>query len=465
MKMMKIYNTLTRKKENFKPIKDKKVGLYTCGPTVYNYAHIGNLRTYIFEDVLRRTLEHNGYEVKQVMNITDVGHLTSDSDTGEDKMEVGAKREGKTAWKIANFYALAFKKDLKRLNIRNPHVWCRATRHIKEQIELIKDLEKNGFTYQIKDGVYFNTAKLKDYGKLVGRKNLTGLKAGARIEIVPGKRNPTDFALWKLTLKGVKRQMEWVSPWGKGFPGWHIECSAMSMKYLGKTFDIHCGGIEHIPIHHTNEIAQSEAATGKKFVNYWLEGEHLLVEGRKMAKSLGNFYTLDALIKKGFDPLAFRYLVLTSHYRSKLNFTWKSLEAGQNALNNLYDFLRQPISQQPKTKDAVGIKTYEAKFKAAVSDDLNTPKAVSLVWQIIKDNTLSPKVKKQLLFKFDTVLGLDLNKIKPFKTPTKIKGLAARREIFRANKQFIQADTLRKKIEALGYVVEDTPQGPRVLRK
>lgn len=362
MTKLKLFNTLTRKKENFNPIpelrfarsvrgrprkailrgkgsrKNKRVGVYTCGPTVYDYAHIGNLRTYLFEDFLKRILLYNGYKVKHVMNITDVGHLTSDADTGEDKLEKGAAREKKTVWQIAQFYTQHFKKDLKNLNILEPDVWLKATETIKEQIDFIKQLEKKGFTYTIADGVYFDTSKLKNYGQIWGQKPET-LKPGARVAIVKGKKHPTDFALWKFTPKGVKRQMEWDSPWGRGFPGWHTECVVMAQKELGSPFDIHAGGIDHVPIHHKNEIAQSRAGFGNNLANFWLHGEFLITE-EKMSKSKGNIIILDTLIEKGFNPLAYRYLCLTAHYRSKLRFSWKSLEAAQNALRNLYDKIK-----------------------------------------------------------------------------------------------------------------------------
>jgi len=462
MIMLKLYNTLLRKKQIFRPLKDKKVGLYTCGPTVYDYAHIGNLRTYIFEDILRRVLEYNGYKVKHVMNYTDVGHLTSDADTGEDKMEKGARREGKSVWEIAEFYIKAFKKDAAALNILKPSLTPRATDHIKEQINLIKILEKKGFTYETKDGIYFDTSRLKDYGRLA-RLDIKGLKAGARIKMTEGKKNPTDFALWKFSPKNTKRQMEWDSPWGKGFPGWHIECSAISAKYLGQPFDIHTGGVDHISVHHTNEVAQSEAALGKVPAKFWLHGEHLLIETGKMAKSEGNFLTLNYLIEKGFNPLAFRYLVLTTHYRSKLNFTWRSLQAGQNALDTLYGKLREIKHETMRKVSSQSPAYYEKKFLSAINNDLDTPKALSVVWQIIKDNRLSSQDKKQLLLKFDKILGLGLDKIKPLKIPQKIKQLASQREILRINKQFIQADRLRKKIENLGYRIEDTSYGPKII--
>ncbi|MCX6789188.1 MAG: cysteine--tRNA ligase, partial [Candidatus Gribaldobacteria bacterium] len=375
--MIKLYNTLTRKKEEFKPIEAKVAGIYTCGPTVYWFSHIGNLRTYFFEDILKRVLLYNGYAVKHIMNITDVGHLTSDGDTGEDKLEKGALRENKTVWEIADFYTKHFQNDLKNLNIIEPTVWVKATDTIKEQIDLIKILEQKGFTYQITDGVYFDTAKLKNYGVLWGNKKPIELKAGARIEGVAGKKNITDFALWKLTAPGVKRQMEWDSPWGKGFPGWHTECVVMSIKGLGIPFDIHCGGIDHIQIHHTNEIAQAQGAYGKTMANYWLHGEFLNIEGNKISKSIGNVVNLDNLIEKGFNPLSLRYLFLTAHYRSSLDFTWKSLEASQNALQNLSTKILQFQTDQTPEHFVASklLATYQKKFLEFINDDLNMPKA------------------------------------------------------------------------------------------
>jgi cysteinyl-tRNA synthetase len=452
--MLKLYNTLTRQKEVFKPIKKKMVGLYTCGPTVYNYAHIGNLRTYIFEDILKRILLYNGYRVKHVMNITDVGHLVSDADTGEDKIEKAAQEAGQSPQEIADFYTKSFRRNLKDLNILEPNIWCKASEHIKEQIALIKKLEKKGFTYKIEDGIYFDTSKLKDYGKLA-KLDISGLKAGARIEMVPGKKNPTDFALWKFSPKNKKRLQEWPSPWGVGFPGWHIECAAMSIKYLGIPFDIHCGGIDHIPVHHTNEIAEAEAAYGKKFVNYWLHGEFLLLDKEKMAKSAGTFITLDTLIEKGFNPLAFRYLCLTTHYRSQLNFSWESLEAAQNALNNLY----QTISTYKAPYK--GPIEFENKFLEAINDDLDTPKALAIVWDLVK-SPLPTSAKIDCLFSFDRVLGLRLCEFwqEAKKIPKSIIKLVEQREAARKKQDFKKADQLRIKIKEKGYLVEDTPQGP-----
>ncbi len=458
--MLKLYNTLTRKKQVFKPLNKKalrrssgQVSLYTCGPTVYDYAHIGNLRTYIFEDVLRRTLKYDGYQVKQVMNITDV----------EDKIIKKAREQKKTIKQITRPFEKIFFDDVKKLNIEKAEVYPRATEHIKEIITLIKILIKKGFAYTGKDkSIYFDISKFKNYGKLSGLKKRQ-LKIGARIEADEYNKNEAqDFVLWKAAKPNEE---SWSSPMGRGRPGWHIECSAMAMKYLSgepsRTIDIHCGAVDLIFPHHENEIAQSEAATNKKFVNFWLEAEHLLVNGSKMSKSLNNFYTLRDIENKNINPLAFRYLILTTHYRSKLNFTWDSLQAAQNALDNLNAFI-QTDDKQLTTNNDKQIKDYEKQFLTAIDDDLNTPQAISIVWQIIKDNQLSNSAKKQLLLKFDRVLGLGLNKLKPLKIPLKIRQMAEKRELLRANKQFVQADGLRKEIEGLGYRIEDSAYGPKI---
>jgi len=449
--MIKLYNTLTKRKENFKSLKDKRVGFYSCGPTVYHYAHIGNLRTYIFNDILKRVLEYNDYKVKHIMNLTDVGHLVSDADEGEDKVEKAAKKERKTAWQIADFYTRTFKKDLKALNIREPSIWVKATDHIKEQIEIIKILEKKGFTYRIKDGIYFDTSKIKDYGKLASEKERK-LKAGARIKIAEGKKNITDFALWKFSVQ--KRQMEWNSPWGIGFPGWHTECVAMAMKYLDIPFDIHTGAIDLIPTHHTNEIAQAKAAFNKRLANYWLHGEHLILTSGKMAKSERNFILMNDLVKKEFNPLAYRYLCLTTHYRSKLKFSWKSLEASQKALSNLYEKIPELENRNNKGQK------YKKEFSKYINDDLNTPKAIALVWKLIKEN----KVSKEMLLDFDKVLGLDLGKIKKISIPSKIKKLINQREARRKENNWREADRIRKEIEKQGFKIEDTQKGPKTKR-
>jgi cysteinyl-tRNA synthetase len=457
--MLKLYNTLTRKKEIFKPIKKKWVGIYTCGPTVYWFAHIGNLRTYIFEDILKRVLKYNGYKIKHVMNITDVGHLVSDQDVGEDKILVSAKRERKTAKEIARFYEKTFKEDLKKLNILEPDVWIRATETIKDQIELIKILEKKGFTYIIEDGVYFDSSKLKTYGRLWPKK--MKIKAGARVEMVRGKKNPTDFALWKFSPKGVKREMEWNSPWGKGFPGWHTECVVMSKKFLGVPFDIHCGGVDHILIHHTNELAQAEAVYGKILANYWLHGEFLLVEGKKMAKSEGNIYTLKDLQEKNFNPIAYRYFCLNAHYRSNLNFTFKALEASQNALKNLYQKIGEMIPKTSLSLDSKGLK-YKRKFLEFINDDLNIPKALALMWQLIDDLKINPSQKYQILIDFDKIFGLGFEKIKKPKIPKKIKMLVKKREKLRKMKKWEEADKIREEIKKLGYLLEDTEKETKI---
>jgi len=457
--MVKLYNTLKRKKETLKPIKKGKVGLYACGPTVYWYAHIGNLRTYVFEDVLRRTLEYNDYRVKHVVNITDVGHLTSDADTGEDKIEKGARREKKTAWEIAEYYADAFRKDIEKLNIKSPSIWTKATDYIKEQIELIQKLEKKGFTYLIEDGLYFDTSKLKSYGRLWGKKKVK-IKAGVRVKMAEGKKNPTDFALWKLTSPGTERQMEWDSPWGRGFPGWHTECVAMAAENLGLPFDIHCGGIDHVQIHHSNEIAQAEGAYGKVPARFWMHGEFLNLKKEKMAKSEGNILTVNSLIEKGFDPLAYRYLCLMAHYRSRMDFSWKSLEGAQNGLNSLRDLISGLQRGEKPTNKA---EKWKKEFLGIINDDLNTPKVLAFLRKTLKSKELSQSDKYNLAIDFDRILGLNLGKEEP--VPEKIKEMAEQREVFRKTKDWKAADEARKKIEALGYRVEDTKEGPKIKKK
>lgn len=447
---LKLYNTLNRRLEIFKPIKPGKLGLYTCGPTVYNYAHLGNLRTYIFTDILKRVLKYNNYKVKHVMNITDVGHLTSDADQGEDKIEEGAKREGKTAKAIADFYTKIFQQNLADLNILPPNKWTKATEHITEQIALIKKLVKKGFTYKTTDGIYFDSAKLKDYGKLANIKKQK-LQAGARIKL-GAKKNMTDFALWKFSPPTGKRQMEWASPWGIGFPGWHLECSAMSVKYLGQPFDIHCGGIDHIPVHHTNEIAQSEAANDRPLANYWLHGEFLLIKEGKMAKSANNFLTLQSIIDKGLWPIAYRYFLLQTHYRKQLNFSWPALQAATNGLRHLYN------SASLLTNKAIGNKTTSHKFLKLINDDLNIPEALALVWETLKNK----KINLTTLLKFDEVLGLKIkqNLISRQQNlwPAQVQKLVRERDQARKNKDWGRSDELRNELQKLGYKVEDHGQ-------
>lgn len=457
IRKLRLYNTLSGKKEEFREINDMKVGLYTCGPTVYNFAHIGNLRTYIFEDVLRRVLEYDGYKVNHVMNITDVGHLTSDADEGEDKMEKGAKREKKSVWDIAKEYEQTFFDDLEELNIEMPHEKPKATDFITAQTELAKKLEEKGFTYQTSDGIYFDTSKLKDYGKLA-KLDIEGLEEGARVEKNKEKKNITDFALWKFSPKDKQREMEWDSPWGKGFPGWHLECSAISTKLLGQPFDIHCGGIDHVPVHHTNEIAQSEAAYGKPMANYWLHGEFLNMGKVKMAKSEGEFITLDVLKQKGFSPPSYRYFCLGAHYRSKLNFSWDALEGAQNALKKLYAAIYD--YDDPTEIDT----TYKEKFMDRINDDLDMPGVLALVWELIKSDMESSR-KLATLYEFDKVLGLSIRdefeKAEEEKAniPDEVIALAEQRQLARDEKDWEAADDLRIQIEKKSYSIEDTKEG------
>jgi len=482
--MLRLYNTLTKQKEIFQPLEGDYVRQYDCGPTVYMYPHIGNLWRYMMSDVLRRTLEYNGYRVKQVMNITDVGHLTNEdlaADSGEDKMVAAARREKKTPQEIAEFYTQAFFKDLDRLNIQRPHVMPKATEHIPEMIALIQRLEKKGYVYRAGKYIVFDISKFPDYGKLSGKK-LDELRAGARLEPVAGKKNPYDFALW---IVDPKHLMHWDSPWGVGYPGWHIECSAMSMKYLGEQLDIHTGGEDNIFPHHENEIAQSEAATGKQFVRFWLHARFLTVEGKKMSKSLGNLYRLDDLMDRGFVPLAFRYLCLTTHYRTPLNFTWEGLEAAQNALKRLREFTREisedgseqigKLSESDKS-DSPEIRSsgtpsrsefseYRQRFREAINDDLNMPQALAVVWDVVKSaraNTNLQPVALDLISDFDKVLGLKLLYAPTETIPQVIKQLIEERERFRQKGQYDEADRLRQKILDQGYIIEDTPQGPRI---
>ena len=460
-----LYNTLNRKKEIFKPIQDKKVGLYTCGPTVYNFAHIGNLRTFIFEDILKRVLLYNGYRVKHIMNITDVGHLTGDRDMGEDKMEKGAQREGKTAWEIAEFYTRAFKQDMTHLNILEPTLWCKATDTIPEQIELIKTLEDKGFTYNISDGIYFDTSKFEGYTKL-SNQDLEALQEGARVEKNPEKRNATDFALWKFSPDDVKRQMEWDSPWGVGFPGWHIECSAMSMKFLRDQLDIHCGGVDHIDVHHTNEIAQSEAATGKKFFNTWMHGAFLIISGgKKMAKSEGNFLTLDSThIQNGIDPLVYRFATYQTHYRKPMEYSEESVQAARNGLEHLRNQVRSLMSKGMNETATVN-DGYKQNFIKELNDDLNMPRALASVQDALKSD-MDDSEKLATVLDFDRVLGLDLEKVTVSEAlPENIQQKIEARKKARAEKDWALSDQLRDEIQALGYVVQDAKDGMTVFKK
>jgi len=459
-----LYNSLTRSKVEFKAVQPGQVGLYTCGPTVYNFAHIGNLRTYIFEDILRRVLLYNGYRVKHVMNITDVGHLTGDRDMGEDKMERRALREGRTAWEIAEFYTQAFKNDIKNLNILPPDIWVKATDTIDEQIALIKTLEEKGYTYRTSDGVYFDTSKFKDYTKLSHQK-LESLQEGARVEKNPEKRNPTDFALWKFSPHGVQRQMEWDSSWGVGFPGWHLECSVMSMKFLGDQLDIHCGGTDHIDVHHTNEIAQSEAATGRPFFKWWMHGAFLIIAGgKKMAKSEGNFLTLDhAFVKAGIHPLVYRFAAFQTHYRKPMEYSDESVQAARNGLSHLQNQIRQIAGAGADPQNNISAE-HKNKFLEAVNDDLNMPRAMAAVQELLKSN-INDGQKYTTILDFDRVLGLDLDNLAQHEDlPSEVQKLVDARQKARDAREWEASDRLRDEIQALGYMVQDTPEGMKVIK-
>ena len=452
---LRLFDTYERKIRDFTPLVNNEVRIYACGPTVYNFAHIGNLRTYLFEDLLVRVLLANGYSVNHVINITDVGHLTSDADTGEDKMELGSKRTGRSAWDLAELYTKAFQSDLRKLNIGAPTTWCKATDHIPEQIEYIKDLEQKGFTYTTSDGIYFDSRKLDTYGKLA-RLDIEGLRAGARVELGE-RRFVTDFALWKFSPRDEKRQMEWNSPWGVGFPGWHIECSAMSAKYLGNYFDIHCGGEDHIPIHHTNEIAQTEASRGTRLANFWLHGYFLQLDKAKMSKSSGEFLTLESIVQKGFSPEVYRYFCLTAHYRSQMSFSFESLEAAKISLNRLYEAAFS--WGEPSLADEGTL----ARYFECLNDDLNMPRALAVVWDLVRSD-LANDVKKATLLECDEILGLGISSwsIAELVIPDEVQQLVTDREAVRAAKNWAKSDELRDAINNLGYAVEDTPSGAKV---
>jgi len=448
MQKIFFYNTATRKKEEFKPITEGKVGIYSCGPTVYWNQHIGNMYAYLFTDILVKTLKYFGYEVKQVMNLTDVGELASD--TGEDKMEKGAKREGITVWEVAKKYEKQFFESEQLLNINRPDVVCPATNYINEQIDLIKEIEQNGFTYVISDGVYFDSSKFADYARFANLK-LDEMIDTDREEISKEKRNPSDFVLWKFSPKDRVREMEWESPWGKGFPGWHIECTAMSVKHLGQRFDIHTGGIDHIPVHHTNEIAQGHGAFGHQTANYWMHNGWVVGKnGTKMSKSLGNIFTAQELVDKKIDPLAYRYLFLTTHYRKGIEFTIENLLIVAES----YKKLRKIVSE---FSDGGLINAeYQEKFMNMISNDLSMAEAVALVWKLVKDENVKPEDKKATLLDFDKVLGLGLGeKVVEEEIPNEVRKLADLRLAAKEAKNWAEADRLREEISKLGYIVED----------
>ncbi|MDO8729182.1 MAG: cysteine--tRNA ligase [bacterium] len=460
---IKLHNTLTGRLEEFKPIKSGEVGMYHCGPTVYDYAHIGNLRSYIFADILRRTFEYLDFEVRQVINITDIGHLTSDADTGDDKMVKGLKRDGLPLTldglrQLTDKYEKVFKDDLDTLNVRKPLHFPRATDYLKQEIDLIRQLEEKGYTYKIQDGIYFDTGKLTDYGKLGG---LTPLSEGSARLKTDGKKSDRDFVLWKLSKDG---HLGFESPWGMGFPGWHIECSAMSRELLAQPFDIHTGGMDHIPVHHNNEIAQSEAAYDTPLANFWLHNEFITVTEGKMAKSLGNQITLNTLIEKGFSPLAYRYFLLMAHYRTPVNFSWEALEAAQNA----YRKLKEAVSTwQIDMKNISRLdldNSYAEEFKEAIENDLNTPEALAVVWKLVKDESVSPADKRTTLLDFDKVLGLNLenNEFEVKNIPKEVEQLLKDRESARVIGNYSKSDQLREQIKNLGFIVEDTISGQKI---
>ena len=461
--MLRLYNTLTKKKEEFVPI-DKEnniVTIYTCGPTVYNYAHIGNMRTYIFMDTLRKVLKYNGYKLNHVMNITDVGHLTSDADEGEDKMSKSAREQNKSVYEIAKIYTEAFFKDIHKLNISEPEHIVKATDHIKDMEEYVKEIIKNGYAYETSKGIYFDTSKLPTYGEL-SRIKLDNQKAGARVNVDKEKKNPLDFAIW---IKAPKEHiMKWDSFAGLCYPGWHIECSAMSRKYLGEKFDIHTGGVDHIPIHHENEIAQSKGATGKNPANIWMHVEFLLIDNGKMSKSLHNVYTLDDLEKRGIEPLAYRYFTYTSHYRNKLNFTWDGIKSCQVSLDRLRELVNSHKGLNNDIKEEL-LKDFENRFMEAINDDLNMPVAISIVWELAKYSVKSNKIY-ELIMKFDSILSLDLNKVKKdnknVEVPNEILELLEQRKKARESKDYALSDTLRDKIKEKGYIVKDTKEGQEI---
>jgi cysteinyl-tRNA synthetase len=456
---LKIYNTLSRKIEVFSPIEERKVRLYTCGPTVYNYPHIGNLRTYLFEDILRRTLDCAGYEVRHVMNITDVGHLESDADLGEDKMMLASERENKSPWELARFYENAFFDDCAALNILPPHLRCRATEHIDAIIEFVKDLERLDYAYNVEGNIYFDIGKYPSYAELA-RLRLDQLQEGARVEVDPRKRNPLDFVLWFSHSKYPHQIMKWNSPWGVGFPGWHIECSVIASKYLGERIDIHCGGIDHIPLHHTNERAQSEARFGHPWVNAWMHGEFLLMEDEKMSKSKERFVTLKTLVDQGFEAVHYRYFCLGARYRQPLRFSWDALRTARNSFESLKNRAISWKLFPSKSDDKTNEEEYRCRFWDAIADDLNTPTALAVLWDAAKSTTLSSRPKFKLLLEFDRVLGLGASEFQRPKLSREYEALIKLREEARKKKDWKTADILRNQLREAGIQIKDTPEGP-----
>jgi len=468
--MFKLYNSLSRRKEEFVPLHPPVVTMYTCGQTVYDYTHIGQGRKYVNDDLLRRALSYFGYQVKHVQNVTDVGHLTSDADHGEDKLEKGARRTGKTVWEVAEFFTNYFYESMDKLNVLRPNVICRATEHIEDQIKLVSQLMDRGYAYDTPEAVYFDVSKFGGYGELF-QQNLAEKRVAVRDSVETGryKRNPVDFVLWFKKVGRYKDHiMSWDSPWGEGFPGWHIECSAMSMKYLGETIDIHTGGEDHLSVHHPNEIAQSEAATGVKFVRYWVHHAFLTVDGKKMSKSLQNFYRIEDVEAKGFSALDLRYFYLTAHYRKPQNFTWEALKNAQNSRRRLNNYIVEIVD----TADGLGevrnkngeVEAYRLGFREAIQDDLNAPQAVAVLWEVVKSR-IPAYQKRELVTEFDKVLGLNLfGDTHSSPIPSEVSELARQRELARQSGEFKKADVLREKILQLGYQIEDRPEGFRLFK-
>lgn len=452
------FNTLTRQIEPLDPLQAGKVSLYTCGPTVYNYAHIGNLRTYIFEDLLARTLKHSGFDVLHVMNITDVGHLESDADDGDDKMALAAKREQRSPWDIALYYEKAFFEDCSALNVLRPTVVCRATDHINEMIEMVQGLIEKDLAYVVDGNVYFRISKFPNYTEL-SRRNLDDLLEGARVEVDPRKENPLDFVLWFSQSKYPNQIMKWPSPWGIGFPGWHIECSVMASKYLGERIDIHAGGIDHVSVHHTNEIAQSEGFFGHRWVNVWMHGEFLVVDKGKMAKSAGNFLTVKTLRDEGFNPLHYRYFCLGAHYRSQLFFSFDALSGAKNAFEALKNRVISWKLAPGKAPTSERAKNFEQRFWDAMNNDLDTPIAMSIVWEMAKDNELKPQEKLELIKNFDHLLGLGVDSFSKPELSPELIDLVEKRETARKEKNWKEADNFRSALLAKGLQLMDTPAG------
>lgn len=467
---MKIYNTATRTIEPFVPLEDKKVGIYCCGPTVYNFAHIGNMRTYVFEDILRRTFEGLGYEINHVMNITDVGHLQSDADDGDDKMSLAAAREQKSPWDIAKAYEGHFFRHAELLGIKRPNIVCRATEHIQEIIDMVQTLLDKGYAYEANGNVYFEVEKFPEYAEFA-KLQLSAQQATERVAEDPNKRHQTDFCLWFSNSKYPNQIMKWHSPWGEGFPGWHIECSAMAAKYLGDVFDIHCGGVDHIPVHHTNEIAQSNCAYEKKCVRYWMHGEFLTVDSSnddggadKMAKSAGNFLTVDSLIEKGFSPLAYRYFLLCGHYRGALRFSFDALEESEKSYRALLDKVQTwQVSTEGGQQSDSAVSEVEQNhldaFWDALSNDLRTPAAIQILWNVARAKELSDAHKLRLFLQFDAVLGLGFAQTARGELDEDALALLKAREQARAAKDWAESDRLRDALLARGIQVKDTPEG------